>query len=46
MEKAIEIIENKIKEFEFYNFDGFKPRIWALKDVLKELKSAQKATNV
>jgi len=40
MEKAIQIIENKIRECEkLSHIESFKHRIYVLKDVLKELKS-------
>lgn len=43
MEKAIEIVENKIQEIETYiNVPGFKERYLILNDVLRELKSAKK----
>jgi hypothetical protein len=42
MDKAIEIIENKLKKVEKYlHIESFKSRQLILKDVLKELKSVK-----
>lgn len=43
MEKAIEIVENKIEYLlKYEGIEAFKTRILILNDVLKELKLAQK----